>query len=127
FVAKDEHGEITEIRASDLTQEDAALFGTLAGGLFGFGAGGPQGLEIGAEIGLLAGAAGGFGLSEENMDEIADLIPMGSSAAFILLEHLWAVGLKEGVLNADGRLIAHGWITPETLVKMGIEASEDEE
>jgi hypothetical protein len=37
---------------------------------------------------------------------IADLIPRGTAAAFILLEHLWAIGLKEAVGNANGTVIA---------------------
>ena len=75
-----------------------------------------------AELGGLAAAESGeFGLDSEDIDEIADLIPRGSAAAFILLEHLWAVGLKEAIRNASGAVIAHGWITPETLIAMGEE------
>jgi uncharacterized membrane protein len=126
FIAKDEHGDLTEIRASDISEDEAVLLGTLSGALFGYGAAGELGAEIGAELGGLAAAESGeFGLDSNDIDEIADLIPRGSAAAFILLEHLWAVGIKEAIQNADGAVIAHGWITPATLVAMGEDAAAE--
>ena len=44
FVSKDEHGDLNEIRASDLSEEEAVLLGTLAGALFGYGAAGEEGV-----------------------------------------------------------------------------------
>jgi len=123
YVSKDEHGELTEIEATDLSEDEAVLLGMLSGALFGYGAGGEEGMELGAELGGLAAAESGeFGLDHDDIDEIADLIPRGTGAAFILLEHVWAIGLKEAVRNSDGVVIAHGWITPATLVEMGAEA-----
>jgi uncharacterized membrane protein len=127
FIAKDEHGDLNEFRASDLDKEEAVLLGTLAGALFGYGAAAEEAVELGAEIGGLATEAGEFGLDMEDIDAIADLIPRGSAAAFILLEHLWAIGLKESIQNADGVVIAHGWVTPATLIAMGEEAAEEAE
>jgi uncharacterized membrane protein len=124
FVSKDDHGELNELRASDISQEEATLMGTLAGALFGYGAAGEDGIELGAEVGMLAAEEGEFGLSSDDVDEIADLIPRGAAAAFLLLEHLWAIGLKEAVRNSDGQVIAHGWITPATLIAMGEEVAE---
>jgi uncharacterized membrane protein len=126
FIAKDEHGDLSEIQTSDISEDEAVLLGTLAGALFGYGAAGEEGAELGGLIGGLAAAESGeFGLDSEDIDEIADLIPRGSAAAFILLEHLWAVGLKEAIRNASGTVIAHGWITPETLVAMGEELAAE--
>jgi uncharacterized membrane protein len=84
-------------------------------------------MELGAEIGMLAAEEGEFGLDSDDIDQIADLIPRGSAAALILLEHLWAIGLKEAVGNANGTVIAHGWITPATLIAKGQEFAEEEE
>jgi uncharacterized membrane protein len=123
FVAKDEHGDLTEIRASDVSEDEAVLLGTLAGALFGYGAAGEEGAALGAELGGLAAEGGEFGLDGEDIDEIADLIPRGSAAAFLLLEHLWAIGLKEAIRNSNGAVIAHGWVTPATLIAMGEEAA----
>jgi uncharacterized membrane protein len=125
WVAKDENGELDEIRATDFTQDEAVLLGTLAGALFGYGAAGTAGLELGAEAGMFASADGEFILDRDDIDRIADLIPRGTSAAFILLEHLWAIGLKETVINENGAVIAHGWITPASLIEMGEEAAAE--
>src|SRR6187200_589689 len=80
FIAKDEHGDLTEIRTSDISEDEAVLLGTLSGALFGYGAAGELGAEIGAELGGLAAAESGeFGLDSNDIDEIADLIPRGSA------------------------------------------------
>ena len=123
YVAKDEHGDLTEIRVTDFSEEEMAIFGTLAGALCGFGAAGEEGVVMGAVIGEMAAEAQEFGLDSDDMDEIADRIPRGSSAAFILLEHLWAIGLKESLRNTNGAVIAHGWLTPATLIAMGEQAA----
>ena len=123
YVAKDEHGDLTEIRVTDFSEEEMAIFGTLAGALFGFGAAGEEGAVMGAVIGEMGAEAEDFGLDSDDMDEIADRIPRGSSAAFILLEHLWAIGLKESLRNTNGAVIAHGWLTPATLIAMGEQAA----
>ena len=75
----------------------------LAGALFGYGAAGEEGAVLGAVAGGLAAEGGEFGLDSDDMDEIADRIPRGTAAAFILLEHLWAIGLKESLRNTQWR------------------------
>jgi uncharacterized membrane protein len=120
FVSKDEFGDLTEIRVSDVDKDEAVLLGMMAGALFGYGAAGEEGIDIGAALGGMAVAEEGeFGLDSEDIDEIAEMIPSGSAAAFILLEHLWAIGVKDAIRSADGSVIAHGWLTPETLIAMG--------
>src|SRR5689334_12812641 len=114
FVSKDEHGELNAIKVTDLDPDEAAFLGAMAGALFGYGALGEEGIDRGAEVGALSSEDGVFGLSSDDIDEIADRIPRGTAAAFILLEHLWAIGLKEAVRVADGKVIGQGFITPET-------------
>lgn len=126
WVSKDEHGDLNQIRVSDLIEEEVVLLGTLAGALFGYGAAGEEGMAVGAELGMLAAEAGDFGLDGDDILEIADLIPRGSSTAIILLEHLWAIGIKESVINAGAKVIAQGWVTPATLVAMGEDFADEE-
>ena len=123
YAAKDEHGDLTQIRVTDFSKEEMALFGTLAGALFGYGAAGEEGALLGAVLGEMAAEGGEFGLDSDDMDEIADRIPRGTAVAFILLEHLWAIGLKESLRNTHGAVIASGWLTPATLIAMGEEAA----
>jgi uncharacterized membrane protein len=123
YAAKDEHGDLTQIRVTDFSKEEMALFGTLAGALFGYGAAGEEGAMLGAVLGEMAAESREIGLDSDDMDEIADRIPRGTSAAFILLEHLWAIGLKESLRNTHGAVIASGWLTPATLISLGEEAA----
>jgi len=123
YAAKDEHGGLTQIRVTDFSKEEMSLFGTLAGALFGYGAAGDEGAVLGAVLGEMAAESREIGLDSDDMDEIADRIPRGKSAAFILLEHLWAIGLKESLRNTNGAVIANGWLTPAALIALGEEAA----
>src|SRR4051794_38403450 len=126
-IAKDEHGDSNAIKVTDLHAEDSVLPGTIASALFGFGASRDGALGSGAEFGMLLAEDGLFGLSSDDIDEIADRIPRGTSATFILLEHLWAIEFKESMHNADGIAIAQGWITPATLTSIGERMAEETE
>jgi uncharacterized membrane protein len=123
YAAKDEHGNLSQIRVTDFSKEEMALFGTLAGALFGFGAAGEEGAALGAVLGEMAAESREIGLDSDDMDEIADRIPRGTSVAFILLEHLWAIALKQSLRNTHGAVIASGWLTPATLIALGDEAA----
>jgi uncharacterized membrane protein len=123
YAAKDEHGDLTQIQVTDFSKEEMALFGTLAGALFGYGEAGEEGAVLGAVLGEMAAESREIGLDSDDMDEIADRIPRGTSVAFILLEHLWAIGLKESLRNTHGAVIASGWLTPATLIALGDEAA----
>lgn len=124
FVAKNENGDLSEIRSSDIGEDAAALLGTLAGALFGSGAASAAEAKggLGRELGMFAAEGGDLGLGREEIDVIADLIPRNSIAAFLLIEHVWAIGVKEAVSNGNGVVIAHGWLSPATLHRMGMEA-----
>jgi len=123
YAAKDEHGDLTQIRVTDFSTEEMSHFGILAGALFGHGAAGDEGVVLGAVLGEMAAESREIGLDSDDMDEIADRIPRGTSAAFILMEHLWAIGLKESLRNTNGAVLASGWLTPATLIKLGEESA----
>lgn len=121
FVWKDEEENITALEASDLSQEEAIRFGAVVGGLIGLGAAGEEGMKAGAEAGAMAVAERDFGLSDDEIEEIADLIPENSAAAIMLVEHTWAIKFKEAIIDAGGFLIAQGIISPQSLVELGAE------
>jgi len=125
FVAKDEHDGLTTIKATDIEADEAVFLGMVAGALVGYGALGEKGMDLGAEVGAISSEDGFFGLSKDDLDEIADRIPRGTSATFILLEHLWAIGLKEAMRNSGGEVIGQGFITPATLIAMGRSMAEE--
>jgi uncharacterized membrane protein len=123
FVRKDDQGELVMIERSDLSEEEAAEFGAVVGALIGFGAAGEEGAEIGAIEGAEAASEGG--MLEDQMWYIADEIPEGTAAAVALIEHRWAIPLREAIMNAGGFLLSDAWIHPTDLVAIGLAASEE--
>jgi hypothetical protein len=111
------------IERSDLSEEEAAEFGAVVGALIGFGAAGEEGAEIGAIEGAEAASEGG--MLEDQMWYIADEIPEGTAAAVALIEHRWAIPLREAIMNAGGFLLSDAWIHPTDLVAIGLAASEE--
>lgn len=121
FVAKDEDGEIAALEVTDLSDEERTEFGAVVGGLIGLGAAGAEGAVEGAVAGALAVAEHDFGLTAEEVREVANRIPEGSSAIIVLFEHTWALKLKEYMLDSGGFLVAQGLIHPSALVSVGEE------
>jgi uncharacterized membrane protein len=115
FVAKGQDGSLSTIEASDLTSDQRLAYGAVIGGLLGLEAAGEPGAEVGAEVGALEFADRTFGLSDEDIRDMATVIPRGKSALFILFEHQWAIGIKEAVQEGNGVVRAQGFVRPETL------------
>lgn len=123
FVRKDEQGDLVMIERSDLSEDEAAEFGAVVGALIGFGAAGEEGAEIGAIEGAEAAAEGG--MLEDQMWYIADEIPEGTAAAVALIEHRWAIPLREKLLNAGGTLLGDSWVHPTDLIAVGLLAADE--
>jgi uncharacterized membrane protein len=121
-VYKDADGEIGIEHLSNLSKEEAIELGTKIGALIGLGIEGEEGIEAGAAAGAEA-AAGGNGVhvftDEEAWDVLED-IPNDSAAALILLEHHWAVPLRDAIARAGGFRISDGFISPLDLVEIGL-------
>jgi uncharacterized membrane protein len=123
-VHKDKNGEVKVIERSDLTEDENAEFGAYVGALIGLGAGGLEGAELGAA----AGAALASEEDDSGRDEVWDVlddIPEDTAAAVILLEHRWAIPLRDAVRGAGGFPVSDGWIHPEDLVAIGMIAREE--
>ena len=113
-MAKDSAGEIASVELSDLSDEERAEFGAIAGALIGLGM---EGDEEGLEAGALAGAEAAEDgiLGDEAVWSIADVIPTGTTAAVALLEHRWAIPLRDAIRRAGGIPLADTWVHPEDL------------
>jgi len=61
---------------------------------------------------------------EEAWDVLAD-IPNDSAAALILIEHHWAVPLRDAIMRAGGFRISDAFISPLDLVELGLVSSDE--
>jgi uncharacterized membrane protein len=123
-VRKDDDGNIERLHHSDLSQEEAEEFGAIAGALIGFGADGVEGMEAGAALGA-SEMEDGYVLDESNSWYIDDAIPPGTAAAVAILDHRWAIGLRDAIRDAGGFHLADAWIHPADLVAIGMLAKEE--
>lgn len=126
-VYKDADGELEVEHLSNLTEAEAIELGSKIGALIGLGIEGEEGAEAGAIAGAEEVAAeGGVNVftDEEAWDVLAD-IPNDSAAALILIEHHWAVPLRDAVVRAGGFRISDAFISPLDLVELGLVSSDE--
>jgi uncharacterized membrane protein len=127
-VKKDEDGNVTAVQTSDLTQEESMTFGAIAGALIGMGAGADDDEEItaAAAMGALAGEDGHV-FSDAEVWYVADAIPENTAAAVALIEHRWAMPLRDKILEKNGFVLADEWIHPKDLIAVGATAAASKE
>lgn len=89
---------------------------------------------VGALTGLAAEAAGdaddgdaGAPSAAEQLEAldddvwfVSDAIPTGTAAAVALLEHRWAIPLREALHGAGGAMLAEAWVHPLDLAAIGL-------
>jgi uncharacterized membrane protein len=124
-VYKDKDGELEVEHLSNLTEDEAIELGSKVGALIGLGIEGEDGMAAGAVAGAEAAAEGARVFSEEEAWDVVDDIPPDSAAALILLEHHWAVPLRDAVMRAGGFRISDGFISPLDLVEIGLVSAEE--
>ena len=124
-VHKDADGEIEVAHLSNLTKDEAIELGTTIGALIGLGIEGEEGMEDGALAGAEAGAEGLEVFSDEDAWDVLEEIPNDSAAALLLIEHHWAVPLRDAIARAGGFRISDGFISPLDLVEIGLVTAEE--
>jgi len=126
-VYKDATGEVEVEHLSNLSEDEAIELGSKVGALVGLGIEGEEGFEAGAEAGAEAAADGIQAFSDEDAWDVIEEIPNDSAAALLLIEHHWAVPLRDAVMRAGGFRIADGFISPLDLVAIGLVSAEEAE
>ena len=124
-VHKDADGEIEVQHLSNLSKGEAIELGSKVGALIGLGIEGEEGLVVGAEAGAEAAEDGVSVFSDEDAWDVIEDIPNDSAAALVLIEHHWAVPLRDAVARAGGFRISDGFISPLDLVEIGLLSSEE--
>jgi hypothetical protein len=109
-VAKDDRGNVRTLEASDLPEPEAEEVGALVRSLIGFG-------------GESTAALGPPAFDEQEAWDVIEAIPDGSAAAIALLEHRWAIPLRESIVRAGGAALADGWVHQDDLAATGVQAA----
>jgi uncharacterized membrane protein len=127
-VHKDPEGKLTMAHLSNLTHDEAVELGSKIGALIGIGMEGEEGAVVGAAAGAeIADEQGVQVFSDEEPWEVLSDIPNDSAAALLLLEHHWAVPLRDAIARAGGFRISDGFISPFDLVAVGLLSREEAE
>jgi hypothetical protein len=121
-VYKDPDGNVEVEHLSNLTEEEAIEVGSTVAALVGLDIEGEETPEPAAENG-----SGAVPDEEDAWDVIGEL-PNDSAAALLLIEHHWAVPLRDAIVRANGFRIADAFISPLDLMEIGlVSAAEAEE
>jgi uncharacterized membrane protein len=126
-VYKDADGGLEVEHLSNLSEQEAIEYGTKIGALIGLGIEGEEGIEAGAVAGAEEVAADGgvkVFTDQEGWDVLEE-IPKDSAAALVLIEHHWAVPLRDAIMRAGGFRISDGFISPLDLVGIGLVSAEE--
>jgi uncharacterized membrane protein len=127
-VHKDADGELEVAHVSNLDDDEAREFGRTIGALIGLGVEGEEGMEAGALVGEEAAAEGGVNVfTDEDAWDVIEDIPPDSAAALLLIEHHWAIPLRDAIARAGGFRISDGFISPLDLVEIGLHTAEEAE
>lgn len=126
-VYKDADGNLEVEHLSNLSTDEAIELGSKIGALIGLGIDGEEGAEAGAIAGAEEAADGVQVFSEQEAWDVLEDIPNDSAAALILLEHHWAVPLRDAIARAGGFRVSDGFISPLDLVEIGLVSAEDAE
>jgi uncharacterized membrane protein len=126
-VYKTADGELEVEHLSNLSEQEAIEYGTKIGALIGLGIEGEDGVEAGAAAGAeeVAAAGGVKVFTEEEGWDVLEDIPNDSAAALVLIEHHWAVPLRDAIARAGGFRISDGFISPLDLVEIGLVSAEE--
>jgi hypothetical protein len=81
--------------------------------------------EIRAERGAEAVAERGGLLDEEEAWDVVAEIPEDSAGMVVLLEHRWAIPLRDAIARAGGFRLASEFISPLDLVAIGLVSAEE--
>jgi uncharacterized membrane protein len=124
-VYKDPNGELEVEHLSNLSEEEAVELGTTVGALIGLGIEGEEGMVAGAAAGAEAAEDGISVFSDDAAWDVLGDIPNDSAAALLLIEHHWAVPLRDAIARAGGFRLSDGFISPLDLVEIGLMSADE--
>ncbi len=123
-VHKDAEGKVKTLQITDLTPTQAEEFGAVIGALIGLGAAGEEGMEAGAQLGAEEVAERGGHVIDSDRWYVLDDIPADTAAAVLVLEHRWAIPLRDAIQGEGGMPIGDIWLSPPDLIAAGLMAAQ---
>ncbi|HSZ69240.1 MAG TPA: hypothetical protein VK756_02650 [Solirubrobacteraceae bacterium] len=122
LVYKDPEGVLETRQISDLSAGEAQELGAVAAALIGLGAAAGGDAEGAARL-----WSAEDGLTEDDLVDVLAEIPPDTAVAIALLEHRWAIPLRESIIAAGGFPILDTWVHPRDLVEVGLLAAAEAE
>jgi hypothetical protein len=120
FLMKEDDGFVHGLQATDIFGPEADDFGSVLNQLLGdLPSITPE--QAAALRDDLEASAHEYGLSAAEIQSLAAEIAPGTAIGLLLVEHVWAIGLSSAVRNAEGRMVAQGFLTQDTLLAIGTE------
>ena len=124
-VHKDAEGDMEVAHLSNLSEDEAIELGSKIGALIGLAIAGEEGMVAAAEAAAEAAADGIQVFDDEQAWDVLADIPDDSAAALVLIEHHWAVPLRDAIARAGGFRLSDGFISPLDLVAIGLLEAEE--
>lgn len=121
MIAKEQDGTVVGFEYSQLTDEERAEVGGVIGALIGLGGSNVASAAEASERGAYAFAHREYGMSRSDIEEVINGLLPGTAAALLLVEHTWALKLRDAVREVGGHLVAQGFLTPDALMIIGAE------
>jgi hypothetical protein len=116
LLQKDDSGRLAKLRLARRSPDEPGEFGDLAAALVGAGEVAEQGIWVGAG----AGAGSGLGAAGQTQAwAVSDAIPPGTTAAVLLVEHRWAISLRQAVVRVGGFALEDTWVRAVDLIETG--------
>jgi hypothetical protein len=111
-VYKDADGGLEVEHLSNLTEEQAIEVGSTLAALIGLDIEGEEAAQA-AEV-----------FTDETAWDVLEDIPNDTAAALLLIEHHWAVPLRDAIARANGFRISDEFISPLDLAAIGLMSAE---
>lgn len=120
-VTKNSANTVEAVDLSDLSPNEAFEFGALLGDLLGLDTSVESNTFEGGEARAMAVMTGLHGMTLEHVREIGESLSVGAAAALLMIEHTWAIPLRDAIRRVGGVPIAQGFLTPEAVMLVGEE------
>lgn len=115
---KGDDGALVILDTLDAPRGDPLWSGVLARSFFGAGCTTSRSFDWEPTAGPQLRPPPELSVTEDQLLEIADLIPTNSRTLILLIEHSWTVDLEIAAVEGEGHVLANCWITPAMLTRL---------